>query len=111
MKRENYKPDIKLTVDFLVGTKIDKRREIREQGSKKNIQYQKVTGTSVVSEAQGKEISKQIKAASYLECSALTTQVTLLIMCNDLSITLYHGFIRAIIIILLPDFIGLKQCF
>ena len=64
----------------LVGTKIDKRQDIKVQGSKKSTQYQKITGTTAVTEAEGKRVALQIKATSYIECSALTTQVIIITM-------------------------------
>ena len=58
-----------------MGTKIDKRQDIKIQGTKRSIQYEKVTGTKVVSEPDGRKAAIQIKATSYMECSALTAEV------------------------------------
>ena len=60
---------------YTVGTKIDKRQDIKVQGTKRSLQYEKVTGTKVVSEQDGRKAASQINATSYLECSALTAEV------------------------------------
>lgn len=55
---------------ILVGTKIDKRQDIKVQGNKKSTQYQKVTRTKAVTEGDGKKAAVELKAATYIECSA-----------------------------------------
>ena len=60
-----------------VGTKIDKRQNIKVRGTKKTNQYQIVTGTTTVTAAEGKKEADKIKATAYIECSALTTEVIL----------------------------------
>ena len=69
-----------------MGTKIDKRQDIKIQGSKKSTQYQKVTGTKAVNEGDGNKAAVELKAATYIECSALTREVLFLFINNFLKI-------------------------
>ena len=58
-----------------VGTKIDKRQDIKVQGTKKSTQYQKVTGNKAVTKVDGNKAAVELNAATYIECSALSREV------------------------------------